>query len=291
MDSTACKKLMVNKMELRNGVIDYNCKKYKTKIDLNLNKFVGKQYIQYASYNYYGTPDNVKVTLKWKKRYLSDNKNSFEWIFLPKITTICGYFKVSRIEEKSNPEDYMNTKYIYSGRIKNFMRDGFGTYYDDTVTIEALWEKNYLNGYFMVKAKNKILCSGRLTERRVDGEDFIFDRNIVDNINGSLRFYEENGKLLSMICFDEKSKSNTKKFEIGYFMNGQMKFIGELNDGHSKTNGSGACFIDNQGRANNREFGNYVEGKLHGHQCYQNINGIEKFGCFIDGIYQHYRNG
>ena len=216
----------------------------------------------------------------------------FEWIFLPKITKIAGFFKVSRYEPQLVPEDYMNTRYIYSGRVKNFMRDGFGTYYDDTVTIEAIWERNYLNGYFMVKAKNKILCSGRLTEKKsiVGEEDFIFDRNIVDNINGSLRFYEENGKLLSMICFDENPKSYTRKFEIGYFMNGQMKFMGELNNGHSKTNGSGACFIDNNGRQNNREFGNYVDGKLHGHLCYQNINGIEKVGCFIDGVYQHYHN-
>lgn len=146
---------------------------------------------------------------------------------------------------------------------KDFRRNGFGIYYDETVTIEALWEDNYLNGFFMVKAKNKILCSGRLTEKKNDQnyDDFIFDRNIVDNINGSLRFYEENGKLLSMICFDEKDKSNTKKFEVGYFLNGQMKFMGELNSGHSKTNGIGACFIDNRGRVNNREFGNYVEGK------------------------------
>lgn len=183
-----------DQMNLKKGVIDYSCKKYKTKIDLTNNKFIDKQYIQYLDYNFYGKPDEVKVVLKWKKN--TCGPNSFQWIFLPKIKSISGYFKVSKIENSNVlPEEYMNTRYIYSGRCKNFMREGFGTYYDDTVTIEALWEKNYLNGYFMVKAKNKILCSGRLIERKVDGEDFIFDRNIVDNINGSLRFYEENGKL------------------------------------------------------------------------------------------------
>lgn len=97
------------KMTLSNGVIDYVCKKYKTKIDISNNKFIGKQYIHYSDYIFYGKPECIEVIIKWKKNFYSSG-NMFEWLFLPKIKIIAGFFKVSRYEASLVPEDYMNTR-------------------------------------------------------------------------------------------------------------------------------------------------------------------------------------
>lgn len=95
----------LNGNELTNGVVDYKDENYSTKIDLCNKKIVGKQYIQYNEYNYYGKPENIKVLLQWKRK-LNENGNILNWLFLPKIVSIEGYFKVSRIEEKFPTDEY-----------------------------------------------------------------------------------------------------------------------------------------------------------------------------------------
>lgn len=160
----------------------------------------------------------------------------------------------------------------YDGQIKNYLRDGKGTFISDNENYDGQWLKDEKDGYGILKYKNGIEYKGYFKKDKFNGKG---EMSFPNGIYYSGGFF--NDLFHGMGCL----KGNNNHIYNGNFKNGFYHGLGEFkwiddtsveiyngNYSNGKKDGKGELKLKND----DKFVGNWESGKPHGEGCYETKN-------------------